>query len=85
MYRIVNAQGDTVYRTDIFSRSQAGRGRINPARGGWPGTAETLDGTVSCSVVIDPDVVRPSFASAPPNTVPNLIPAEEFCATEFEH
>ena len=25
---------------------------------GWPGTVETLDGTVSCSVVIDPDVVR---------------------------
>ena len=27
----------------------------------WPGTPETLDGTVSCSVVIDPDVVRRTF------------------------
>jgi 1,4-alpha-glucan branching enzyme len=85
MYRILSAQGDTVYRTDIFSRSQAGRGRINPARGGWPGTVETLDGTVSCSVVIDADVVRPTFASAPPNSAPTLIPAEEFWATEFDH
>ena len=59
MYRIVNAQGRTVYRTDIFSRSQIGRGAINPVdRTTWPGTADTLDGTVSCSVVIDPDVVR---------------------------
>jgi 1,4-alpha-glucan branching enzyme len=58
MYRIVNAQCQTVYRTDIFSRSQIGRGGINPSKDSWPGTVETLDGTVSCSVVIDPDVVR---------------------------
>ena len=32
MYRIVNAQGQTVYRTDIFSRSQIGRGDINPVQ-----------------------------------------------------
>ena len=83
MYRIVNAQGRTVYRTDIFSRSQFGRGATNPAHASWPGTAETLDGTVSCSVVIDPDVVRPGFASTPTNVQPDLIPAEEFWATEF--
>jgi 1,4-alpha-glucan branching enzyme len=82
MYRIVNAQGRTVYRTDIFSRSQAGRGAINPARGGWPGTVDTLDGTVGCSVVIDPDVVRRGFASAAPGEPPDLIPADEFWATE---
>ena len=58
MYRIVNAQGQTVYRTDIFSRSQIGRGAIDPASAPWPGTLDTLDGTVSCSVVIDQDVVR---------------------------
>ena len=62
MYRIVNAQGQTVYRTDIFSRSQIGRGTINPAKTRWHGTVNTLDGTVSCSVVIDPDVVRRGFA-----------------------
>ena len=83
MYRIVNAQGHTVYRTDIFSRSQIGRGATNPNVDAWPGTVETLDGTVSCSVVIDPDVVRRGFASTPANAQPDLIPAEEFWSTEF--
>jgi len=83
MYRIVNAQGKTVFRTDIFSRSQIGRGAINPVKATWPGTVDTLDGTVSCSVVIDPDVVRRSFESAAPGEQPDLIPAEEFWATEF--
>jgi 1,4-alpha-glucan branching enzyme len=85
MYRIVNAQGATVFRTDIFSRSQIGRGAMNPAKHGWPGTVDTLDGTVSCSVVIDPDVVRRGFASTPGNAQPDLISAEEFWATEFAH
>lgn len=83
MYRIVNAQGQTVFRTDIFSRSQIGKGAINPANATWPGTVDTLDGTVSCSVVIDPDVVRRSFESTAPAEEPDLIPAEEFWATEF--
>jgi 1,4-alpha-glucan branching enzyme len=83
MYRIVNAQGQTVYRTDIFSRSQIGRGAINPAKSAWPGTVDSLDGTVSCSVVIDPDVVRRSFESTRAGAEPDLIPAEEFWATEF--
>ena len=76
MYRIVNAQGRTVFRTDIFSRSQIGRGTINPAVSPWPGTVETLDGTVSCSVVIDADVVRRGFASTRARALPDLIPAE---------
>ncbi len=83
MYRIVNAQGQTVYRTDIFSRSQIGKGGINPVKDDWPETVETLDGTVSCSVVIDPDVVRRHFNSTPVGEEPDLIPAEEFWATEF--
>ena len=83
MYRIANAQGKTVYRTDIFSRSQIGRGDIDPAKMTWPGTVETLDGTVGCSVVIDPDVVRRNFESTLPGKKTDLIPAEEFWATEF--
>jgi 1,4-alpha-glucan branching enzyme len=83
MYRIENPQGDIVYRTDIFSRSQIGKGDIDPARFSWPGTVDTLDGTVSCSVVIDPDMVRRDFASTPPGQPIDLIPAEEFWATEF--
>jgi 1,4-alpha-glucan branching enzyme len=83
MYRIVNAQGQTVYRTDIFSRSQIGKGAINPVNSAWPGSVDTLDGTVSCSVVIDPDVVRRAFESTPAGGEPDLIAAEKFWATEF--
>jgi 1,4-alpha-glucan branching enzyme len=84
MYRIRNAQGKTVYRTDIFSRSQIGRGDINPAKSAWPGTVDTLAGSVSCSVVIDADVVRRNFAPTPSGTKPDLIPDEEFWSTEFQ-
>ncbi len=86
MYRITNAQGETIYRTDIYSRSQIGKGAIDPEHtpgAPWPGTPDTLDGTVSCSLVIDPDVVRRGFESTPPGSAPDLIPAEEFWATEF--
>ncbi len=34
-------------------------------------------------MVIDPDVVRRDFESTPPGEEPDLIPAEEFWATEF--
>jgi 1,4-alpha-glucan branching enzyme len=83
MYRIENAQRRTVFRTDIFSRSQIGHGAIDPSQSPWPGTPDTLDGTVSCSIVIDPDVVRRGFDSAPAGQPPDLIPAEEFWASEF--
>jgi 1,4-alpha-glucan branching enzyme len=83
MFRIVDAQGRTRFRTDIFSRSQIGAGTIDPGGAPFPGTIETLDGTVSCSVVIDADVVRRGFESTPAGRAPDLIPAEEFWATEF--
>ena len=37
MFRIQNAQGQPVYRTDIHSRWQIGRGSMDPAAGGWDG------------------------------------------------
>ena len=88
MYRIINAEGDTVFRSDIFSRHQIGKGTVDPANvmpgdPPWPGTADTLDGTVSCSVVIDPDVVRRDFAPPSASHPAVMIPAEEFWATEF--
>src|SRR5262249_9167595 len=81
--RIVDAQGVTVFRTDIFSRHQIGKGRIDPSKDPWPGTPDTLDGTVSCSVVIDPDVVRRTFDPPPPGMPFDMIPASEFWAHEF--
>lgn len=81
MFRIVNAQGQTVYRTDIHSRWQAGRGAVDPAREPWDGDPATLDGTVSCSVVVDQDVVQAEFE--PTATPPELVPDEEFWSREF--
>lgn len=83
LYRILNAQGRIVYRTDIFSRSQIGKGNIDPAGGSWNASPATLDGTVSCSLVIDPDRVRKNFRSASPGRLPVLIAAEQFWANEF--
>jgi len=57
MYRIRNAQGETVYRTDLFSRDQIGCGAFNPAGAHFTGTPETLDGSKSCSVVTSLDTV----------------------------
>jgi 1,4-alpha-glucan branching enzyme len=81
MFRIVNAQGHVVYRTDIHSRWQTGRGDRNPACDSWNGDPETLDGTVSCSVVVDQDVVRAEFT--PTGPAPAVISDEEFWYTEF--
>ena len=83
MYRIENAQGDTVYRTDMYSRSQIGKGHEVPGAAGWSQSPEKLDGTVGCSVVIDPDVVRRQFESAAPGSLPDLVSADEFWAHEF--
>lgn len=81
MFRIKNAQGTTVYRTDIHSRWQIGRGGDNPDGGTWDGHPDSLDGTVSCSVVIDQDVVREEFE--PTTDPPALITDDEFWAREF--
>jgi 1,4-alpha-glucan branching enzyme len=71
MFRIQNAQGQTTYRTDIYSRWQIGRGSVDPSKGGWDRNPATLDGRVGCSVVIDQDVVREEFepTSSPAVTI----------------
>ena len=63
MFRITRDDGSIAYRTDLYSRCQIGSGRKNPeapSDGAWDGTRNDLDGTKSCSVVVDPEqVVRP--------------------------
>lgn len=81
MYRIQNAQGATRMRTDIHSRWQIGRGDVDPQHSPWDGHPATLDGSVSCSVVIDQDVVRKEFE--PTTTPPTQITDEEFWFSEF--
>ena len=62
MYRVTNAQGHEVYRTDLFSRQQIGRGTKNPkAAPVGPALPPTLDGTKSCSLVVSLDTVARDF------------------------
>jgi 1,4-alpha-glucan branching enzyme len=79
MYRLTNAQGQTVYRTDIFSCNQLGRGGTDPGGGHFTGTPATLDGAKSCSLVQSLDTVAREFddPSGP------RISAAEFWAHEF--
>jgi 1,4-alpha-glucan branching enzyme len=61
VFWIQNPQSQTTFRTDTYSRWQIGRRSVDPRGGGWNGDPATLDGRVSCSVVIDQDVVREEF------------------------
>ena len=81
LFRLRSAQGQPVYRTDIHSRWQAGRGSVDPAGGAWDGDPRTLDGTVSCSVVVDQDVVREEFE--PTTSPPAVIGDDDFWRDEF--
>jgi 1,4-alpha-glucan branching enzyme len=69
MYRLTDEQGNTQYRTDIHSLEQIGQGPADPGGAAYPGTPTGLDGTVSCTVVTDPDVVYVSTGGAPPAPV----------------
>ena len=82
MYRIVNEQGDTTYKVDIFSRNQAGRGNNNPNGAHYAGSYLDLDGIVSCSVVSDPDLLTNDFNDTSV-AKQSLIPADEFWANEL--
>src|SRR6185369_10114630 len=62
MYRITNAQGLVVYRTDIFSRNQIGRGGNDPNGAHYNGSPAKLDGVKSCSLVVSLDTVAKNFA-----------------------
>ncbi len=79
MYRIKSAEGQVVYRTDIFSHNQIGRGSVDPGGAHFTGDPSTLDGTKGCSLVQDLDTVAEEFGIAGGTRIPE--PA--FWATEF--
>lgn len=89
MYRVQQDDGLVTYRSDLYSRCQVGYGSFDPANGAAPelpylGPISRLDGTVSCSTVVDPDQVTRDFAEQDlrwPET--NAIPAHTFWADEF--
>lgn len=68
-----------VWRTDIYSRCQIGYGAQRPSAA-WADLTRHLDGTISSSVVIDPDRVTTEFCEPLwPET--RWTPQEEFFAT----
>ena len=81
MYRVKRDDGSVVYRTDLHSRGQIGTGDENPNGAPFKGTPATLDGVVSCSLVIDTEVV---CADAKGDSG-QVISEEEFWRDEFNH
>jgi 1,4-alpha-glucan branching enzyme len=92
MFRITMQNERVAYRSDIYSRCQIGKGKFDP--GGkhinWVDKQgneierhyTNLDGTKSCSVVINPDTVTKHFEE---KVWPEImfIPSEEFWANEY--
>jgi 1,4-alpha-glucan branching enzyme len=69
MFRVTKDDGSIAYRTDLYSRCQIGYGSFNPGGAHFGGLLSALDGSASCSVVIDPDRVTRYFKEEPPYLV----------------
>jgi 1,4-alpha-glucan branching enzyme len=80
MYRIKREDGSVAYRTDLHSRAQLGRGDFNPEGKPYKGTPETLNGVVSCSLVVDTELVQADLSGDS-----KWISDEEFWKDEFDH
>ncbi len=61
MYRITKDDGTIAYKTDLYSRCQVGSGRFDPDGKSYLDLTSKLDGTVSCSAVVDSDKVTAFF------------------------
>jgi 1,4-alpha-glucan branching enzyme len=80
MYRIRTEDGTVAYRTDLHSRAQLGTGDANPNGAPYTGTPAGLNGVVSCSLVVDTEVVQEDLTDET-----RLISEDEFWKDEFHH
>ena len=82
MFRIVKEDGQVAYRTDLYSRCQIGQGNVDPNGQHFLGKYTELDGTKSCSVVVNPDTVAKNFQEP---TFPEIefVAQEAFWKDEF--
>ena len=90
MYRIQKDDGSIAYRTDLYSRCQIGSGGVNPEaeNARWSGRRQDLDGSKSCSVVVDPEGVCEEFRELDANGNPvwpetRWLAEDAFWADEF--
>jgi 1,4-alpha-glucan branching enzyme len=83
MFKVTRRDSSVVFRTDLYSRCQLGRGRTDPRGARYNGSYQDLDGTKSCSVVVDPDLVASNFDE---QTFPEIAfePQESFWASEVD-
>jgi 1,4-alpha-glucan branching enzyme len=87
MFRIETDEREIRYRTDLYSRCQIGAGGHDPEGKQYSGSYKDIDGTVSCSVVVDADTVTriPKEAEWPGEGDEHLfIPQQEFWRDEFK-
>lgn len=73
MFKITRSDGSLVYKTDIYSRRQSGRGKIDPRGTTYKGPLDQLDGSVSCSVVVDPEDTPVPPALESPGKLKDLV------------
>jgi 1,4-alpha-glucan branching enzyme len=90
MYRVKKQDGAVAYRTDLYSRAQAGSGNANPRGQAYTGDARALDGVVSCSLVVDNERVTSEELIAGKRAAESVLEDEfwrdEFChSTPFPH
>jgi 1,4-alpha-glucan branching enzyme len=83
MYRITKLSGRVEYKTDLYSRCQMGQGRVNPSREPYSGDYRDLDGSISCSVIVDPDRVLNQFQGDISPLPQEFISESEFWQNEF--
>lgn len=83
MYRIRKQDNRVEYKTDLYSRCQMGQGRTNPSREAYSGDYQELDGSISCSVVVDPDLVLREFQGDISPSPQEFISESEFWQNEF--
>jgi 1,4-alpha-glucan branching enzyme len=85
LFRVTREQGTIAFRTDLYSRSQLGEGSLNPRGRLYTGPLEALDGSVSASLVVDPDHImdpgRPTCLWPEPRE--HFHSEEEFWQEEF--
>lgn len=84
MYRIRRDDGSVVYRTDLHSRAQMGKGDVNPNGAPYSGSPAELNGVVSCSLVVDTELTEDELV--PPADRPSKVVSDaEFWLDEFNH
>lgn len=82
MFRITREDGSVHYCTDIYARCQVGFGGENPRGRRYLGLTQKLDGSVSCSALVNPEMVTKYFKE---DVWPerNFIEEEDFWQDEF--